>query len=145
MLMLLFYVGTERYAIACSYVVEVVRLTSLRTPQQLPPPVVGMFKYSNVIVPVIDLCQLIQGTPCKTHLSTRIILVRYQVSGQESPSILGVMAERVTETIDSQDTEFVDSGITVSDAPYLGKIISDRYGLIQQVKLDRLLPDICHT
>ncbi|MDG3495040.1 chemotaxis protein CheW [Pseudanabaena catenata USMAC16] len=143
--MLLFYVGTERYAIACSYVVEVVRLTSLRTPKQLPPNVVGMFKYSNVIVPVIDLCQLIQGTPCKTHLSTRIILVRYQVLGQESPSILGVMAERVTETIDSQDTELVDSGITVSDAPYLGKIISDHYGLIQQVKLDRLLPDICHT
>lgn len=142
MLMLLFYVGSERYAIECSSVVEVVRLISLRKPKQAPPSVAGLFKYRNLIVPVIDLCQLILGAPCKMHLSTRIILVHYQGSGQEAAPILGVMAERVTETIDRQDTEFVNSGIRINEAPYLGEIITDRHGLIQQVRLEHLLPGL---
>jgi chemotaxis-related protein WspB len=142
MLMLLFYVGIERYAIECSSVVEVVRLISLRQSKQAPPHVAGLFKYRNLIVPVIDLCQLMQGTPCATHLSTRIILVNYLGVGQEVAQILGLMAERVTETIDRQNTESVNSGFRINQASYLGEIISDRHGLIQQVKLEHLLPGL---
>lgn len=138
MLMLLFYVGPDRYALGCSHVVEVIPLVELRKLYHAPEYMAGLFNYRGSIVPVLDLCHLIQGSCSSNCLSTRIILVNYQYQNQTS-RLIGLMAERVTDTVDVLESQFKEEGIHLEDAAYLGKIIMDEQGTIQQLRLEHLL------
>jgi chemotaxis-related protein WspB len=147
-LLLLFYAGDERYALETKRVVEVVPLIALKKLHHAPEYVAGLFNYRGQIVPVIDLCLLIQGTPCRGHLSTRIIMVNYlgshvsnSSSSEHQPHLLGLMAERVTDTLNKAESDFVAPGIAVDTAPYLGEILTDEKGMIQFVRIDKLLPE----
>jgi chemotaxis-related protein WspB len=95
-------------------------------------------------LPVIDLCHLIQGTPSRSHLSTRIMIVKYPRQN-ESVQYLGLMAERVTETLSISNKDIRDSSIRVEEAPYLSGTIVDEKRIIQCVQLDRLFSDERHT
>lgn len=138
MLMLLFYVGPDRYALSCSQVVEVIPLVELRKLYHAPEYMAGLFNYRGSIVPVLDLCHLIQGRWSRHCLSTRIILVNYQQPHQNS-RLIGLMAERVTDTVDVLESQFKEEGIHLENAAYLGKIIMDKEGTIQQLRLESLL------
>lgn len=140
MLMLLFYVGPDRYALGCSQVVEVIPLVELRKLYHAPEYMAGLFNYRGSIVPVLDLCHLIQGNCSRHCLSTRIILVNYQQTNQNS-RLIGLMAERVTDTVDILESQFKDEGIHLENAAYLGKILMDEKGTIQELRLESLLSE----
>jgi chemotaxis-related protein WspB len=140
MLMLLFYVGKDSYAIESSRVVEVIPRVPLRKIHHVPDYVPGLFNYRGTIAPVIDLCHLIQGTPSRCHLSTRIIMVK---SPQQNTTMqyLGLMAERIIHTLNKQENDFVNSHVHMNEAPYLGGMILDKKGMIQRIHLERLFTD----
>jgi chemotaxis-related protein WspB len=140
MLMLLFYVGNDLYALDSSQVVEIIPKVLLRKIHHAPEYIAGLFNYRGSIVPVIDLCHLIQGNPSRSHLSTRIIMVNY-VGRDQNKHYLGLMAEKITETLNKPDTELVDSGIQMDEAPYLGEMIMDEKGMIQCIRLESLLSE----
>ncbi|MBE9208295.1 purine-binding chemotaxis protein CheW [Nostoc sp. LEGE 06077] len=140
MLMLLFNVGNERYAIASQKVVEVIPLVLLKTLPHTPPHIAGVFNYRGRIVPVIDVCQLMEGKPCGDNLSTRIILTNY-CRDNHTQHILGLMAEQVVETLHKSASEFIDSRIQIETAPYLGQMILDEKGMIQCVQIEYLLSE----
>jgi len=140
MLMLLFQVGNNSYAIESSLVVEVIPRVPLRKIHQVPDYVAGLFNYRGAIAPVIDLCLMIQGTPSSYHLSTRIMMVKS--SGEDAElQYLGLMAERVIKTLDKSETELANSPSQINQSPYLGGIILDKKGMIQLIRLERLLAD----
>ena len=149
MLMLLFYVGDDRYALDSRRVVEVVPTVTLKKIHNAPEYISGLFNYRGHLVPVIDLCQMIQGREARAYLSTRIVLVNCQLpdnskgngDGLRGPLILGLMAERVTETLDKPETEFVSPAIKIDSTPYLGEMIADDRGMIQFVRVEHLLPE----
>lgn len=140
MLMLLFYIGDDRYALPGRRVVEVVSLVDLKKLAQSPDYVAGLLNYRGKIIPVLDLCQLMVGKPYHPYLSTRIIIVEY-LRSQETTFLLGLIAERVTETLDLPETALVDPGIKVDAAPYLGDIITDEQGMIQCIQVESLLSE----
>lgn len=144
MLMLLFYVRNVLYAIESSRVVEVIPRVALRKVHHVPDYVAGLFNYRGKIVPVIDLCHLIGGTSSRLCLSTRIIMVSYpnQNSRQQ---YLGLIAEKITETLNKSETDFIDSGIRVKEAPYLGGMLMDEKGIIQRIHLEQLFADAENT
>ncbi|MBD2339691.1 purine-binding chemotaxis protein CheW [Calothrix sp. FACHB-156] len=145
MLMLLFYLNNERYAIASQQVVEVLPLVTLKTLPHTPEHLAGVFNYRGQIVPVLDLCLLIQGKPCCEHLSSRIILVNYwrgNVAKSSSKSaFVGLMAERVVETLQQSEIQLVDTNIQINSTPYLGKMILDEQGMIQCLQIEHLLSE----
>ncbi|MDF0553816.1 chemotaxis protein CheW [Kamptonema sp. UHCC 0994] len=144
MLMLLFYVGKNLYALDTSQVVEVIPRVLLRKTHQMPDYVAGMFQYRSAIVPVIDLCHLIQGQPSCSYLSTRIIMVNY-FGKDNAKRCIGLMAERVTETLNKPDSDLIDAGTQLNEAPaYLGEMIMDDKGMIQRIRLEYLLSDSQH-
>lgn len=147
MLMLLFYVGDERYALDSKKVVEIVPLVALKKLHHAPEYVAGLFNYRGLVVPVIDICHLLLGNSCNHHLSTRIIMVNYFSSNKNgeraitnTPRLLGLMAPRVTETLDVDKNQSVTPGMVLDNAPYLGDIITDASGMIQYLNVDYLLP-----
>jgi chemotaxis-related protein WspB len=58
---------------------------------------------------------------------------------------LGLMAERVTETLNKPDIDLVDTGNLLKEAPYLGEMIMDEKGMIQLIRLEYLLLDSQHN
>ncbi|NEP57188.1 MAG: chemotaxis protein CheW [Symploca sp. SIO2G7] len=140
MLILIFYVGNDRYALDSSQVIEIIPKIILRKQHHAPEYIAGLCNYRGKIVPVIDLCQLIQGLPCSSALSSRIIMVNY-LGIDHSTHLVGLMAQRVTETLNKQKTDLVATGLEVSEAPYLGEMIMDEQGMIQSIRLEYLLSD----
>ena len=54
--------------------------------------------------------------------------------------LLGLIAEKATETLRREPGEFVTSGVTNAGTPYLGPVVTDARGLIQWVEVGKLLP-----
>lgn len=137
--MLLFQLGNGRYAVSVDAVVEVAPQVELGAIAKAPDYTAGLFNYRGQNVPVIDLCRLLLQRPCQDSFTTRIMLVNFVTSNGDS-RLLGLLAERITETITINAADFTDTGIDVDDAPYLGRVTRTRHGLVQQVSVNALLP-----
>ena len=140
MLFLLFQLGPDRYALEANRVVEVVPLLALKRLPQAPVGVAGIFNYRGRPVPAVDLSRLTLGEPAAERLSTRIVVVRYpDLSGRVH--LLGLIAEQATETLRTDPGDFLDSGIRLNSAPYLGPVLMDGRGPIQLLYEQRLLSE----
>jgi chemotaxis-related protein WspB len=141
MLALLFYLGKDAFAVDSSKVLEVIPCINLKTLAHAPEHVAGVFDYRGIIVPVIDLSQLLHHSTSKKSLSTRIILFRNPELGQEKAgeSIIGLMAERVTETRKMSEKDFLPTGVRVDSIPYLAEISSSQNDMIQYIRVEHLL------
>lgn len=140
MLFLIFHLGNDRYALQASRVIEVLPLVELKAIPNSPKGVAGIFNYRGRPVPAVDLTELTLGRPASRRLSTRIIIVNHpDDTGRNHP--LGLIAEHATEIIQREDSEFMDSGLNLRGAPYLGPVLMDANGGIQRVYEQRLLTD----
>jgi chemotaxis-related protein WspB len=139
MLFLLFQLGKDRYALDASRVVEVVPLLALKQLPQAPRGVAGIFNYRGRPVPAVDLGALTIGQPAGEQYSTRIIIVNHpDDSGRNH--LLGIIAEHATELVRKEAKDFVDSGVKLGAAPYLGPVLTDGNGTIQWIYEHRVLP-----
>lgn len=139
MLFLLFQLGSERYALQASRVVEVVPLLCMQRLPQAPSGVMGVFNYRGQVIPAVDLSLLTVGKASQECLSTRIIVVNYP-DREGHLHLLGLIAEHATETFRAETSDFVDYRMKVS-APYLGPVLSGPKGPIQWVREQRLLSE----
>ena len=139
MLMLLFQAGDNLYAIDSAQVVEVIPIVTLRPLNHVPEYIAGVFNYRGNLVPVVDLCRLLHHTDCRSRFSTRIMMVYYPTS-DGTRQWLGLMAERVTETLNRPDLDAKNTA-QVSDVPYLGNLFMDEKGMIQQIHWQHLVSD----
>jgi chemotaxis-related protein WspB len=117
-----------------------------------PAGVAGVFNYRGAPVPVIDLSELTIGRPAAARLSTRLIVVSYpsrqaqghsqaQEQGRDDSHLLGLIAERATDTMRRDPADFVASGITTGRASYLGHVTTSSHGVVQRIDVETLLPD----
>lgn len=139
MLLLLFRIGNDSYAIDAGVVSEVLPVVELKGIPHAPAGVVGLFDLRGAPIPVIDLSLLMSGQPAARRLSTRLIVVRY-ADGVGTGRLLGLIAERVTETLRRTEAEFVSSGIAQADTAYLGPVTAHRGVLVQRLDVNKLLP-----
>jgi chemotaxis-related protein WspB len=136
MLFLVFRLGQDRYLLDVRQIAEVLPLIGIMQIPHAPLGVAGVFDYRGTVVPAIDLSQIMLGRPARQRLHTRIVLVQY-VDDSGTTHLLGLIAEKVTETVHRQSTDFTASGVTV---PHLGPVAMDQYGLAQRIEINRLLP-----
>jgi chemotaxis-related protein WspB len=136
----LFQLGSDRYVIEASRVVEVVPLLELKKLPHAPKGIAGIFNYRGDPVPALDLCEVATEHPARERLSTRIIIIRYRPeAGPEH--LLGIIAENATETLRRSPDDFVDSGLRIAAAPYLGPVLMDPNGAIQWINDQHLFPE----
>lgn len=139
MLFILFQLGRDHYALDAAQVAEVLPLVQVKKIPHAPVGVAGVFTYRGAPVPVLDLSELALGRPAHSRLSTRVLLVNYpDATGKRR--LLGLIAEKATETLRREPADFVASGVKSDGAPYLGPVASDARGLIQWIEVDKLLP-----
>ena len=139
MLFLLLHLGSDLYALEAGKIAEVLPLIGIKQIPQAPPGVAGVFNYRGTPVPAIDLSHLVLGRPAPRRLSTRVILAHYpDAAGNER--LIGLIAERATETMRREPSEFVRAGVDNDATPYLGPVVTDARGLIQWIDIATLLP-----
>ena len=139
MLMLLLSTGNDRYALHTQDVIEVVPQVEMRTLPRAPGYVVGLLNYRALMVPVVDVCSLMHGSPCQPRLSTRIVLVNYPVA-DGAKHVLGLLAESVTDTVRVDERDLVPANIEIEQAPYLGKVFVVEGEMIQCLRVEPLIP-----
>ncbi len=140
-LLLLFSAGGPLYAMESKDVVEVIPRVSLRPAVNLPSYVSGLFNYRGVVVPVIDLCFLIQNRPSGQNLSSRIIMVTSS-HNNDKEHYIGLLSEGVTDTISRPLNAFHATGLNSGSKPYLGGMTLDERGMVQILHLKVLLEQI---
>ena len=140
MLNLTFAVGDEQYAIDSSQVIEVVPWVRLKNLPNSPESVSGLLNYRGKIVPVLDLSHIMLGRFSIRCLSTRIILVNYHLK-DKSKHILGILVERIMESQKQKESSFIDSGVRLKKAPYLGKIAIEGHDMVQTISVEDLVPE----
>src|SRR5215467_4561864 len=140
MLFLIFQLGKDRYAVEANRVQEVLPLLEIKRLPQAPKGVAGIFNLRGRPVPAIDLSELTFGAPARERLTTRIIVVHHtDAKGQQHP--LGLIAEYVTQTLRKERQDFVDPGVTIAAAPYLGPVVMDAQGPIQWLNTKSLVSE----
>jgi len=140
MLFLIFQLGRDKYALEARRVIEVVPLVELKRLPLAQKGVAGLFNYRGRSVPVVDLSELTLGQPALDRLSTRIIVTRY-VDARGRKQLFGLVAECATELLQREFSDFIDSGVQVKNAPYLGPVLLDQQGVVQLVDEQRLLSE----
>lgn len=139
MLFLVIELARDRYVLDVSQVAVVLPLVAIRTIPHAPPAVAGILNYRGAPVPVIDVSQLMLGRPAERRLSTRIVLVHYP-DADGRPRLLGLIAERATQTVRREAADFVASGVTSEGASCLGPVAADARGMMQRLDARTLLP-----
>jgi chemotaxis-related protein WspB len=137
MLALVLEAGAARYGIGASEVIEVVPMLVLRAIPHAPPSVVGLFTYRGTTVPVVDLSLLLGGKRTPDRLSSRIVVTKYTLGKEMRP--LGLAAERVLD-VEDVDEKSAYTGLSLPDAPYLGKVVQTGGTMTQLVRINKLLP-----
>ena len=138
-LLLTFQIGEEHYAARVDQVIEIVPLVKLKPMPLAEAWVAGVFDYRGVATPTIDLCQIFENRKARHSMSTRILVVSYP-TGPNNCKPLGLIAERVIETVRLSPEAFQDAGVDVPSAPFLGGVYHHTRGLLQLVDVTRLLP-----
>jgi len=140
MLLLLFQSGKDRFALGVKQIVEIIPLVRLERIPHSPSMVSGVFNFRGNPTPVLDLNQILSGTPAAQRLSTRIILLNYSDENNDH-RVVGIMAEQVTETIKCDEKNFKSIGVKTHDAPFLGEVATDDQGMIRLVNIKNLIED----
>jgi len=140
MLFIVFQLGQDRYALEARQVRRVLPLVQLKAIPGAPPGVAGLLDYHGQPAPVLDLGEYAGGAPAAQLASTRILLVDYAPGGG-APRLLGLRVERAVQTLRCPPADFVEGGLSLAGAPYLGPVRPDASGLVQWVRIEQLLPD----
>ncbi|MBN7134729.1 hypothetical protein A7A76_08335 [Lysobacter enzymogenes] len=143
MLFLVFQLDAERYALDAATVAAVLPRVELRRLPQAHAAVAGVFDYRGEVVPVIDLCALALQRPARDAMSTRIVLADY-LDRSGGARRLGLLAERVVDTVRLPEEAFAPSGVDQPQARYLGPVARDAHGLLQRIGVRELLPEAVH-
>ncbi|MDR3636894.1 MAG: chemotaxis protein CheW [Isosphaeraceae bacterium] len=141
MLVLMFRVADDLYAIRAGRVVEVVPQVALRALPHAPEFLTGLFDYRGRVVPVIDLGLLMGRRACQPRLSTRIIVVDAALQPATERHLLGLVAEQVSDVKRFDDAQVIFPPMDLEQARYLGTIVRADEGLVQVIEVERVLTD----
>jgi chemotaxis-related protein WspB len=138
MLLLTFRIHEALYAVDASQVVEVIPRVEPRPVPHAPDYFAGVFNYRGAIVPAVDLGLLLGATPCRSRLSTRIILAG---DSTVTGTLVGLIAESVSDVRTLANNSAAFPPLHLRQAPYLGPVVQLNDELIQLIAINELLPD----
>jgi len=134
-----FQIGPDWYVLRASLIARVLPLVSIKFIPGAPAGVAGVLLYGSTPVPVVDLSWLALGRPATRLMSTRIILVT-PFEQEQGGRLLGMIAEKMTNTIELDEGSFIPSGVRAQGAAYVGPLITVGDKLVQRVDVQSLLP-----
>lgn len=139
---LTFFVAAQPYAIGILNVKEIIEYETPTRVPSAPACVAGVINLRGTVVPVIDLAQRFSLPPTTVTRRTCIVIVEVSMDGQST--VMGVLADAVSEVIDlvpDQIDEPPQFGTRVRSDLLLGMIRSGR-NFVLLLDIDRTLSAI---
>ncbi|MCF7969123.1 MAG: chemotaxis protein CheW [Methylococcaceae bacterium] len=131
---ILFRVGPEIFAIPADDINAVLPMPTLEHLANAPEHFVGLLRYQDRLVPVLDVNVLQGQPPCRPVISTRILLV------SSTEGALGLLVEQAMEMMDLRSPQILPNDLLVKDRDWLTPEIFDTdLGLVQSVRWRALL------
>ena len=133
-------IGLDGYVVPAQQVVRILPWCPLKSIPGAPLGIAGALLYGTMPVPVVDLTCLALNRPAARRFSTRILLTTLDDQTGPDVRLLGIIAEKVTHTIQLDEDRFVSSPVRTQATAYLGPIavLPDR--MLQRIDTRRLLP-----
>ena len=139
MLLLTFQAGGQTYGIDARNVIQVAPYPACTPLPHAPAYIAGLATWRGQTLPVVDLSALLEDTPARPLLSTRLLIVDYPLAeGSSRP--LGLLAEKAVETIQQEETRREPQKVMIPSAPYLDGTAQHEGRLIQRLAVEDLLP-----
>ena len=109
---LYFQIGENRYAINTANVLEIMKLPALDYPQKLPNNIIGLLKYNNFVINVVDIRFYlnIEVTPYNSHNELLIVKTDEVIFGIVTDKIIGILP---FDTALVDQIPFVDSKMVI--------------------------------
>ena len=137
MLLLLFNTFKEQYAINCALVREVIPYLNLQPIPMTPSYIRGAVNLRGTPIPVIDLSKLLDHKSCRSFLSTRIILINYTNDSSGAMRTIGLLAEKVTDTVKTPKNWSPDLN---NESPYFIDLTIINREMVQWFEPTKMLP-----
>ena len=118
---LYFTLSDNKYAIPLKNVVEVMKLPALDYPQKLPNNIIGVLKFNNIIINILDVRFYLDVPVTKYSVENKLIVVK------TDESIFGIVADNIENIIDFENSK-IERLPFVSD----NKIIDSLYHIEEQ-------------
>ena len=135
MFMLLVSAGFYTYAINAAFVKRVIPQVKIAEIPHVPKYFLGHITFDGKPVPVADLSLIIRGIPSSNCLHTRVVLLNHSGEGD---GLFGILAEKVTEALELDLSNFVESSIHPEGLPFLGPTLNNNGSAIQWLDVDKL-------
>lgn len=109
---LYFQIGKNKYAINTSNVLEIMKLPALDYPQKLPNNIIGLLKYNNFVINVVDIRFYlnIDVEPYSTHNELLIVKTDEVIFGIITDKIIGILS---CDTSLMDQIPFVDNKMVI--------------------------------
>lgn len=90
---LYFEIGGNKYAINTANVLEIMKLPALDYPQRIPNNIIGLLKYNNFVINVVDIRFYlnIDVTPYNTHNELLIVKTDEVIFGIITDKVIGIL------------------------------------------------------
>ena len=137
MLFVIFSIGQWRYGLDSDEVIQISPLVNFTPFSDAPGYMRGLFNYRGENVQGVDLAFLADSKKAENFLSTRIIIAKYAVNKQGG--LVGLIAEKVTETLRIWDSDFKAGGPSPEQAPFKGQMVTGKGKEIIMTRVENLL------
>ena len=150
---LYFSVGENKFALPLKNVIEVMKLPNLDYPQQIPKTIVGVLKFNNIVINIVDV-RMFLGLEIKPYtLNNKLIIVK------TDESMFGVIVDSINNIIDIENTEIerlpfvpenkiIDAichidgeAISIINVYLLEKILKNSNISIEKIDVKKLFPN----
>ena len=132
MLLLLVHIADQIYCIRATSVLEVIPRVPLQPVPYAPASLAGLLHYRGDVIPVLDLRTLLADAASAAFLSTRIVVVE-----STSRRLVGLIAERLTETLEVDASAIAPAPVDVAAAPFLGGLLVHEGRVIRELLVER--------
>lgn len=142
---LYFQIGENRYAINTSNVLEIMKMPALDYPQKLPNNIIGLLKYNNFVINVLDIRFYlnIEVQPYNSHNELLIVKTDEVIFGIITDKIIGILP---FDTALVDQIPFIDSKMIIESLYKYNNetiFIVNIYALENLLKAQNLnLPDV---
>ncbi|MBR2430213.1 chemotaxis protein CheW [bacterium] len=132
---LYFQIGKSKYAINTSNVLEIMKLPALDYPQKLPNNIVGLLKYNNFVINVIDIRFYLNIEVDKYSSHNELLIVKTDevIFGIVTDKIIGILP---FESTNVDQIPFVDSAMIIDS---LYKFNNETIFIVNIYALEKIL------
>lgn len=108
---LYFKIGENKYAVNSDNVLEIMKLPALDYPQKLPNNIVGLLKYNNFVISVIDIRFQLKSQPPSYNINNELVIIKTDetIFGIITDKVLGILPfdASLTDAIPFADSKMI--------------------------------------